>query len=120
MKPSEIIRADAQQRGLDADAILKSLAILMKQKKALMIHEANSLLVLIKIGDGLAELHLFTEDSPLALAKALKKFIDQIRNSDLKAVYGQADNPEIVNMLKRLNVEVQEPDLPKYNWMALV
>lgn len=80
----------------------------------------DSVLVLRRIGDGKVEAHLFTEDPPLTLAKSLTKFIQKVRNSDVKAIYGKADNEGIVKLLKRLNVDVEDSDMPQYNWMAIV
>ena len=35
-------------------------------------------------------------------------------------VYGQADNSEILRLLKMLGVEILESDIPEYNWKAEV
>lgn len=121
MTPSEIIKKDAEQRGIDPQKLLASVAVLMKKNNALMLKENDSILILHPInGEGDVELHLFTEDSPLTLAKSLTSFIKKIRASDLRAVYGSADNEQITQFLTRLGVEVKESDKPKYNWMALV
>jgi hypothetical protein len=122
MTPSEIIKKDAEQRGIDPQKLLASVAVLMKKNNALMLKENDSILILHPIGDGEGdvELHLFTEDAPLTLAKSLTNFIKKIRASDLRAVYGDADNEQITQFLTRLGVEVTESDKPNYNWMALV
>lgn len=80
----------------------------------------DSVLFLNRIAPGEAELHLFTADKPQALMAALKDFIKRVRESDLKAVYGKADNPQIVQALRMVGVQVQDSDKPKYNWMAPV
>jgi len=120
MTPSEIIKKDAEQRGIDPQKLLASVAVLVKKKNAIMLQENESILLLQPIGEGEVELHLFTEDAPLTMAKSLTKFIEKIRSSDLKAVYGDADNEQITSFLTRLGVDVQPSDKPKYNWMALV
>jgi hypothetical protein len=121
MKPSEIIKKDAEQRGIDPQKLLASVAVLMKKNNAIMLKENESILILHPIGnEGDVELHLFTEDAPLTLAKSLTSFIKKIRASDLRAVYGDADNEQITQFLTRLGVEVKESDKPNYNWMALV
>jgi len=56
----------------------------------------------------------------MGLVRALREFIKKIRSSGLDAVYGKADNPQIIQMLKALDVEVIDSDLPEYNWKALV
>lgn len=120
MTPSEIIRKDAERMGYDADVVLRKLAKLVKSGAAILLQEGNSLLVLIALPGNNAELHLYTADSPLAMAKALKVFIEKIRASDLNAVYGSGDIPQILKILNQFGVETMKSDLPNYRWMAPV
>lgn len=120
MTPSEIIAADAQKNGVDPRKVLNFVAHHVQNKTGSIMSAGNSILLLISIGDGCAELHLFTQDSPLALAKNLKHFIDVIRHTGLDRVYGDTDNPGILEMLSRLGVDVEESDRPQYTWMANV
>lgn len=120
MKPSEIIAADAQRQGVDPQKVLQYVGSQVQNKTGSLMSAGNSLLLLVGIGDRCAELHLYTMDSPLALMKNLTHFIDVIRSTDLDRVYGDTDNPGILEMLKRLGVEVQESDRSGYTWMANV
>lgn len=120
MTPSQIVRADAERMGYDADVVLRKLAKVVQSGAGLLLQEGNSLLLLIGLPDNNAELHLYTADSPLNLAKALKVFIQKIRASDLNAVYGSGDVPQILKMLNQFGVETMESDLPNYRWMAPV
>lgn len=120
MKPSEIITADANNRGVNPGVVLNSILKLLKNKTAIMLQRNNSVLVLEDIGKKSAALYLFTQDQPMTLAKSVKMFIETIKKSDLRAVYGKADNPQIIGLLQSLGVQVQQSDNPKYNWMALV
>jgi hypothetical protein len=127
MKPTEIINAEYQKLGKDASKFLRALNIAINKKMAIILQEGDSILVLLTIGEGLVELHLFTTEGPLKVARALSKFIDKIRKSDLKAVYGPKENvpksnklQQTLTMLKTLGVDVQPSDNPKYEWMAKV
>jgi uncharacterized protein related to proFAR isomerase len=120
MKPSEIITADAKRNGVNPAPILNKLGRSLKEKNAILMQSGNSVLIVQKIDKGIAELHLYTVDDRAALIRALREFIAKIRSSDLDAVYGNADNPQIIQMLKALGVEVIDSDLPEYNWKALV
>jgi len=120
MTPSEIISADLQSNGKDPQEGLRAIAMSMKANQGILLQENNSVLFLRKIDKGIVELHLFTQDSPLMVAKSVSKFIKKIRNSDLKKVYGQADNEQIVELLRRLKVDIKNSDKPEYNWMAKV
>lgn len=120
MKPSEIILKDAERNGYDGKNAVTAISMMVKNKVATLLQAGNSVLLLRRLDNGGAELHLFTVDSPLSVAKALKHFIGIIRQTNLTAVYGKADNQEVLQLLKRLGVEVEESDLPEYNWMARV
>ena len=120
MKPSEIIRKDAIRNKVDPDRLLSSISKQLSDKTAIMLQSGDSVLVLKKIGKGKVELHLFTVESPKALMRSLKAFIDKIVGSGIEYVYGRADNKEILRMLKMLGVEVEESDMKPYNWKAEV
>lgn len=120
MKPSEIISADLQSNGVDPTESLRAIAIGLKAKTLIQLHENDSVLLLRKIGDNAVELHLFTQDSPLKLAKSIISFIKKIKSSDIERVYGNAENQQIVQLLRNLDVPVQDSDKPNYNWMAIV
>jgi len=127
MKPTEIINAEYQRLGKDSGEFLKKLSAALQKKLAIIMQEENTILVLITLGDGNVELHLFTADGPIKVAKALSRFVDKIRKSDLKAVYGPKENvpnsnklQQTLNMLKTLGVDVLPSDNPKYEWMAKV
>lgn len=120
MTPSEIITADCQQHGVDAQKVLAFIASKIHERKGSLMSAGNSILVLINIGDHAVELHLFTQDSPMQLMKNLPHFIEVIRKTPIKRVYGKADNPGIVQMLTRLGVDVEHSDKHQYNWMAKV
>ena len=120
MKPTEIITEDAKRNGVNPTPILNKLNRNLQTKDAILMQSGNSVLVIRKIEKGLAELHLYTVDEPMAMIRALRQFIGKIRNSDLNAVYGNADNAQIIQVLKSLGVEVVNSDLPGYNWKAFV
>lgn len=120
MTPSEIISADLQSHGNDPQEGLKAIAAAMKAGQGILLQENNSILFLRKIAKEVVELHLFTQDSPLMVAKSASSFIKKIKNSNLKKVYGNADNEQIVELLRRLKVDVKDSDKPQYNWMAKV
>jgi NhaP-type Na+/H+ and K+/H+ antiporter len=127
MKPTEIINAEYQKLGKDPSKFLRALNIALNKKLAIIMQENDTVLLLIATKDGNAELHLFTQDGPIKLAKALSRFVDKIRKSDLKAVYGPKENvpnsnrlQQTLTMLKTLGVDVQPSDNPKYEWMAKV
>ena len=89
-------------------------------KKGFLFHENNSLLYGRYITPHVAEVHLMTEDSPLQLMHSLKQFIAHGRRIGIKKLYGKADNPGILKFLKTAGINVQNSNVPMYNWMALL
>jgi tRNA 2-selenouridine synthase SelU len=74
----------------------------------------------LNIGNGAVELHLYTQDTPIKVAKALIYFIKKIRESDIQVVYGSEEPTQTLQLLKNLDVVVEPSDNPKYKWMARV
>lgn len=120
MKPSEIIFKDAERNGYDGKNAITAISMMVKNKVATLLQSGNTLLLLRRIDNGGAEMHLFTADAPLAVARALKHFIGIIRKTNLTAVYAKTNNQEVLKLLERLGVAAGESDLPEYNWMARV
>ena len=118
MKASEIILADAQKKGVDGDKALALISNAVKQKKAVLLQEANSVLILTKISDEAAETHLLTQDGVMTLARSLSAFKKKITDLGIKTIYGKADNSQIVELLKKVGFNVVDSDLPQYNWKA--
>ena len=121
MKPSEIILKDKNSIRDGADKVLTAIGKIVKEKMGILLQQNDSVLLLIDIGHKNAELHLYTLDPPLKLARSLKYFIDKIKASDLKRVYGTiAFDAPILKMLRDFGIDIQKSDNPKYQWMAKV
>ena len=120
MTPTEVISADIQAHGKDPQPDLQAIAQAVKADKGLILAYGNSVLFLLNIGDGAVELHLYTQDTPIKVAKALIYFIKKIRESDIQVVYGSEEPTQTLQLLKNLDVVVETSDNPKYKWMARV
>jgi hypothetical protein len=122
MKASEIIKKDCERTGVDPDRTLIAIQELMKKGRVILLHENNSVLALVSLDQNAYETHLFTQDTPLKLSQSMLKFFDLIKNMQgVNTIYGEADNPEIINLLKSLarreKTTIQTPDRSGYNWM---
>lgn len=120
MKPTEIIKQDIARRKGDADRVVQALGILLKSKKGTMLATDDSVLILKTLGEGEVETHLFTVASPRALSKSLKTFADKIRKSDIKIMYGKADNQQIIDFMRSIGFNITPSDRPEYNWRVVV
>lgn len=120
MKPKEVVTLDARRNGLDEHKVLRN-ATAIARKNGIVLHTKNTTLLLEHVNDHIYACHLFTHDSPLALAKIMVKFFRNIKKRGIHRLYGKANNHNIVNFMKhigsKINVDVTESDLPHYNWM---
>jgi hypothetical protein len=120
MDAAQIIMADAQAHGANPEAVLRGVSGLIKHRHAILMQEGNTVLLVRVFDRDFAELHLFTTDAPLALVSALKVFYQHLQNSHLKAVYGKADQPQIIEFMKKIGFPIQPSNLHQFNWMARV
>lgn len=120
MTPTEVISADIQAHGKDPQPDLQAIAQAVKADKGLILAYGNSVLFLLNIGNGAVELHLYTQDTPIKVAKALIYFIKKIRESDIQVVYGPEEPQQVLQLLRNLDVNIEPSDNPKYKWMARV
>ena len=119
MKPSEIILNDKESMKVGADRVLAAVMKIVNGKTGMLLQQNDSVLLLVNLGKKNSELHLYTLDPPIKLARSLKYFIDKIKASDLKRVYGTvAFDAPILKMLRDFGIDVKKSDNPQYQWMA--
>lgn len=111
---------DAQKRGINSQHVLVGVHAILK-RGGLLLSQGNTVLLLQKISPAVYATHLFTQDPPLTLSKALVTFFRQMESKGVHRLYGKADNQEIIGLLKQLGqregVQVMPSDNPDYNWM---
>ena len=117
MKPTEIITADAQRRNNDPAQALQLANMLIKKHNGLLLQANNTVILLAPIGERKAEMHLYTTDNPLKLMKSSIELEKKIKDSDIDFIYYQETNPQVTEMLRRLDLTVEKSDLPNYDWM---
>ena len=122
MTPSEIILQDQYSQSDDPKKVLIAINRIIKDGNGVLLQKNNSVLFLIRLGEGDVELHLYTVDPPQSLASAIQYFIEKIKASDLKKVYfiKPKSGEQIVRMLKTYGVDIQKSDRKEYSYMAKV
>ena len=122
MTPSEIILQDQYSQADDPKKVLLGIDRIIKAGNGILLQKNNSVLFLIRLGEGDVELHLYTVDPPQSLASAIQYFIQKIKDSDLKKVYfiKPKSGEQIVRMLKTYGVDIQKSDRKEYAYMAKV
>jgi hypothetical protein len=118
---SQIIMNDPQAKEYGAEKVAQIIYGLIEEGKAVAIRHNNSILVAIAIGDGEAEVHLYTVDPPQRLASALKYFYNELLKSDVKRVYGtEMPDKQLIKLMLSIGAPIDKSDKPDYYWMASV
>lgn len=122
MTPTEIILNDQYSQTDDPKRVLSVINKILNDGNGVLLQKNNSVLLLVRLGEGVVELHLYTVDAPQSLGSAIQYFIQKIRASDIKTVYfiQPKSGEQIVEMLKMYGVDVQQSDREKYAYMANV
>jgi hypothetical protein len=120
MKASQIIQADYRKRGEDPNKYLAGLSKLLEIKGAILLQEGDTVFVIINIGNQKAEVHLYTQDNPLQVTKAMNEFVKKLQNSEITTIYSEEEQPELIQMLQYLDINVEPSDNPNYEWMAML
>lgn len=118
---SQIILNDAHAKEFGADKVVQAISQLVEQGKAVLVQQNNSVILLIQIGDGEVEIHLYTVDPPHRLASAMKYFHDELVRSGIQKVYGtEMPDKQLVKLMLAVGIPVDKSDKPDYYWMASV
>jgi len=120
-KASYIIEQYMKSIGQDPAKRLNTIYRSVKLGDSILLQENESVLELRKIKPGVVYCHLYSLDKPMTLVKSLTKFIQKIKQSDIKVIYGPTpDNNQIVPLLTSLGVPVTKSDIPEFYWKATI
>jgi hypothetical protein len=118
---SQIILKDAHAKEFGPEQIVMAINKLVQEGKAVVVRHNNSIVVLIQIGDGEVEIHLYTVDPPHRLASAIKHFHDELVKSGIQKVYGtEMPDKQLIKLMLAVGIPVDKSDKPDYYWMAPV
>ncbi len=120
MTPQEIVAADCERTGHRVGAVMHGVMMAL-DKGGKIFHDNKSVVVLEPLGKSKKdfEVHLFTVDASLGLVRSVQKIIEQIRQvPGLERVYGDAEDPQVIKMLRTTGLDVQESDKKNFTWMA--
>lgn len=118
MTPSEIISKDKYSQEDGADQILRGIAKLVKDDMAIILQSGNTVFVVVRLGDGAVEVHVYTLDTGLALMSAVKALIKKLKDSEIQVAYiGDPRDATMLQVLELNGLQVMESDRPQYEWM---
>ena len=121
MPASQIIMSDPQSQKAGAEQVVMAISKLVEEGRAVLVRHNNSIIVLILIGDGEVEIHLYTLDPPHRLASAMKHFHGELLKSGVQKVYGtEMPDKQLIRMMLAAGIPVDKSDKPDYYWMASV
>ena len=117
---SQIIMQDPNSQEAGAEQVVMAVNKLVEEGKGILVRHNNSIVLLIQIGDGEVEIHLFTVDPPHRLASAMKYFHDQLVQSGITKVYGtEMPDKQLIKMMLAVGIPVDKSDKPDYYWMGI-
>jgi hypothetical protein len=117
---SQIILNDVHAKEFGAEKIAQAISHLVESGQAILVRQNNSIIVLIQIGDGEVEIHLYTVDPPHRLASAIKYFHDELVKSGIQKVYGtEMPDKQLIKLMLAVGIPVDKSDKPDYYWMGI-
>jgi hypothetical protein len=118
MKASEIIYNDKYSQEDGPDRVLRSVAKLVEDNLAVVLQSGETVLVVVRLGDGAVEVHVYTMDSGLRLISAMKVLIQKLKNSEIQVAYiADPRDAQMLQVLKMNDLQVKKSDRPEYEWM---
>ena len=117
---SQIIMSDPESQKAGAERVVMAINQLVQEGNAVLVRHNNSVIVLISIGDGEVEIHLYTLDSPQRLASAMKYFHEELVKSGINKVYGtEMPDKQLIKLMLTVGIPVEKSDKPDYYWMGI-
>jgi hypothetical protein len=121
MTPSEIIIKEAQSQSVDPKQALQHTVALVNSGQAVLLQENNSVLLVLRLGDGKVALYLSTVDSPVSLKSAFSVFLKKLKSSnEIHTAYVDTKNDQIVRLMNKTGWGVKKSNNPKFTFMAKI
>lgn len=118
MKASEVIYKDKFSQEDGPDKVVTGIAKLVNDNMAIILQSADTVLVVVRLGDAAVEVHAYTVDSGLRLMSALKVLIEKLKNSDIQVAYiADPRDAQMLQVLKMNDLKVVPSDRPQYQYM---
>jgi hypothetical protein len=122
LPPSQIITDDLERKATleEVQQTIEYFSQANEENKLFILQKNNTIIVLVSIGEGVVEAHLYSLDTPIVMARSMKVMLDELKRSHLKRMYSNVDEdtPKILALMKRFGTDIMESDKPEYVWMA--
>lgn len=109
MSASDIIRKDLERGGFtkQENKFFNGLQQLVKDNKAMVVRDNNTVFVGIRKEPGTLEVHMYTVDSPNMLAGAIKAGIDAVTKAGVTKLVGETDNFKLISMMQKMGLPLE-------------
>lgn len=102
-KPSQIVydyvlRQSGDQKA--AEAMIHALADMQQKKTGRLVQFGNTVFWAMQKGQGVIDLHLFTEDDPRTLVQRMQQFYAWAKEKGFKKITSTLTDGEIIQLLK--------------------
>lgn len=108
MNASDIIKQDLMRGGFTDDErkFFDGLASLIQSKQATLIRHGNTVALIFRRGDDVAEFHFYTVDKLPEIETAIRVFYSKMRETGIKKLVSTTDNPKLLQIAKKLEIPV--------------
>jgi len=108
----DILRQDAEQRGVDFDNLYSMLKQDIKAGKTRIMRSGNTLLIYDILKPGEAEVHISTIDDASRLVTALQDLYQAMKKADFRVGTAITDNASIAKALNAAKIPVSVQQIP--------
>jgi len=104
MKASEIIREDLKRGGFTKEEkqFFNTLIAAVSKGVSSLTQINNTVFIGTRVSNGNFRVHLFTQDSPQILSRAIEKYADVLIKAGVQKIYSATSNTKIISLLQSL------------------
>jgi len=115
----EIIKQDHTCQNGEAERVLPIIEERLSEGNSLLVRKYNSLLFVTKLAVGEAETHFYSVDDALRAVRAVKYFINQMRDSGINTIYIQGFTDEnMKRILEMIKLTINPSDKNPFEYMV--
>jgi hypothetical protein len=115
----EIIKQDRTCQNGEAERVLPIIEERLSEGNSLLVRKYNSLLFVTKLAVGEAETHFYSVDDALRAVRAVKYFINQMRDSGINTIYIQGFTDEnMKRILEMIKLTINPSDKNPFEYMV--
>ena len=120
MKASEIIAQYSQAQGIPAENAVNAVGNAVSTGNSILLQENDTVFVVTKIKPGVADVAMFTADTPQVLQQSFMALLDKVRQSGIQMIYGDLENKDLVSLLQQSGMQLSQSDLPNHAWRTTI